>query len=156
MSWFSAYNLIVAPMMTTGEVWDSSPTKGGSGMKRMFAPARDCDAALLKGKPAFTGQPIPETVRCCRRYPSHYYYLIALHNSQAPTWRFKRLMRAVIGAPHIFVWSGASLESNKNVGVSLVGKWTTPELARLALQSKHFKGTPPFTPRTLKPGVFTQ
>jgi len=61
VSWFSAYILIIATMMTTGEVWDSSPTKGGSGMKRMFAPARDCDAALLKGKPAFTGQPIPET-----------------------------------------------------------------------------------------------
>jgi len=30
-------------------------------MKRVFAPARECDAAMLKGKPAFTGQPPPAT-----------------------------------------------------------------------------------------------
>ena len=41
--------------------WDSSPTKGAGGMKRVFAPARECDAARLKGKPAFTGQPPPKT-----------------------------------------------------------------------------------------------
>ena len=65
--------------------WDSSPTKGAGGMKRVFAPARECDAARLKGKPAFTGQPPPKTASVSFQPTHTVAKMVFLSLADAPT-----------------------------------------------------------------------